>query len=884
VHDYLAPMVKSATEGLETELERANRLARRYLAEYNEDKKTRIPLHHLLLIQRRADRGLIDTPAGRSLRRASVSYAARGVLVPPLTLVAAVLALCYVMLFASYYVSTGPANYKGGKPEILVRSGNPDLKYMPGFDNVLVDTGYSMADVDMELPDVLDVIPRERMRGFRLRTSYGYRDWVEHVLSQLNPLYRVRARRLLGALERSRDLAIEQIKAQGTNKIYFAWALGSVGKSPPASLSREFVKPIGQLLTPDVAEPVRLAAASAMGQIAQGRPDLEGPGAEIFHEVFTLFEKKLHDINARDPMRNLTWELRPYELAVISLATARPVSNCRDYADKIVEMRADPKVDAFAQWNVLRVAKSFGEANPEAAEIVIGGLLKVAFPEGGVERRADSAGWITIDALRTVYSLAAAVPAGVTKNSIAPLRNAIIMNTEGFDLRLMPWGDGSGVPTSGNNLVIVGIDNNGLLHVRIFDARGNRVKDTDQMKLPGTQARAISTLKQQLPDILPPQVLSSAEKAKVISEATSIVGQAYTDPDILARAALIYGLLGQSNPDAVQPDVIEVLKSTTRNEKASDFIKTSCALTLVRLGLARREWASAEAITLVRDFYKRRNEANDLYLQWASANVLGQVARANPGSPPGPDAHELVIDSIRLAFIDSRFPKVMTAFEEVNEADVISRFATGDHAAVGEDTVDLILECIENPKESSVPTSAAKALLALSKWAPDVVLKKRDRLYQMSGHGINQEDSSLTSLHSYFQAALARAHYEQERTRDRAKLVPTLLEWMKTGTDNDLRIFGSYGLFFLTIDEPETHDEVTKTLGTLRESKEPHVRMAANRALEMIRVGQCVVEGKSDRTSFARNRARVEFLLNQPEAHLSVAAQVALEEMVTPPN
>ena len=43
-----------------------------------------------------------------------------------------------------------------------------------------------------------------------------------------------------------------------------------------------------------------------------------------------------------------------------------------------------------------------------------------------------------------------------------------------FDLRVMSWGDGSGVPTSGNKLVILGIDNNDLLHIRIFDAGGKR--------------------------------------------------------------------------------------------------------------------------------------------------------------------------------------------------------------------------------------------------------------------------------------------------------------------------------------------------------------------------------------------------------------------------
>jgi hypothetical protein len=88
----------------------------------------------------------------------------------------------------------------------------------------------------------------------------------------------------------------------------------------------------------------------------------------------------------------------------------------------------------------------------------------------------------------------------------------------------MSWGDGSGAPTSGNNLVIVGTDNSGLLHVRIFDPGGTRVTDKDETKLPGTQAAAILALKQQIPALLAKQVLSDAEKSQVITKATSIAG------------------------------------------------------------------------------------------------------------------------------------------------------------------------------------------------------------------------------------------------------------------------------------------------------------------------------------------------------------------------
>jgi hypothetical protein len=95
---------------------------------------------------------------------------------------------------------------------------------------------------------------------------------------------------------------------------------------------------------------------------------------------------------------------------------------------------------------------------------------------------------------------------------------------ERFDLRLISWGNGSRVPTSGNKLVVIGIDNNDLLHIRIFDAGGKRVMDTDETKLSSAQAVAISTLKHELPGLLPPHELTGAKKARVIRKVRSIVG------------------------------------------------------------------------------------------------------------------------------------------------------------------------------------------------------------------------------------------------------------------------------------------------------------------------------------------------------------------------
>jgi hypothetical protein len=86
------------------------------------------------------------------------------------------------------------------------------------------------------------------------------------------------------------------------------------------------------------------------------------------------------------------------------------------------------------------------------------------------------------------------------------------------------------VPTSGKKLVAIGIDDNDRLHIRIFDAGGKRVMDTDERRLSSAQAVAILTLKQQLSGLSPPQVLTGAKKARVMRKVTSIALQTSQDP------------------------------------------------------------------------------------------------------------------------------------------------------------------------------------------------------------------------------------------------------------------------------------------------------------------------------------------------------------------
>ena len=112
------------------------------------------------------------------------------------------------------------------------------------------------------------------------------------------------------------------------------------------------------------------------------------------------------------------------------------------------------------------------------------------------------------------------VPGPESEMGMTEYRNP---DDDGLDLRLISWGDGSEVPAEARNLMIVGIGFDGLLHIRIFDAGGHQVTDTDETRHPGMRAGSTAALKQFLPGLLPPHVPSLGEKAQVIEQVNAIV-------------------------------------------------------------------------------------------------------------------------------------------------------------------------------------------------------------------------------------------------------------------------------------------------------------------------------------------------------------------------
>jgi HEAT repeat protein len=194
-----------------------------------------------------------------------------------------------------------------------------------------------------------------------------------------------------------------------------------------------------------------------------------------------------------------------------------------------------------------------------------------------------------------------------------------------FDLRLMDWGDGSAVPTSGVSLVIVGSDRNGVLHFRIFGPAGRRVTDTDETKLTA-QVGAISALKKQLQTLSPPHALSLAEKTQVITAVTSIAGQTglndekWHSVDIIEQTS---EALMQISPDGDSlPGTLEILCEVLK--RPSEMGQLGAAWSLGLLGRSARPAVPL----LISAFETAPKDSHDLRGRIAMA--LAQISQGTP--------------------------------------------------------------------------------------------------------------------------------------------------------------------------------------------------------------------------------------------------------------
>jgi len=111
-----------------------------------------------------------------------------------------------------------------------------------------------------------------------------------------------------------------------------------------------------------------------------------------------------------------------------------------------------------------------------------------------------------------------------------PLGGLRHLLAEEYDLRLMSSvSDVDGIPTAGEDLIVVAVVDHGL-HFRIFDDDGDVVADGDEKRL-AEQAQQIDDLRKQLESLWPPHELTESERVRVVTAVTSIVGHSLESPE-----------------------------------------------------------------------------------------------------------------------------------------------------------------------------------------------------------------------------------------------------------------------------------------------------------------------------------------------------------------
>ncbi len=201
-HDYLVRLVRQATEHKETRRDRARRQLHEHAAGYERDRRFRIPSRDLYWALRLSIAGDAPTPI-RPLLIASLLVPVRRFLLSFIALAVMLLVSACGVLWTFEYLSIEPAA-EDQSSSIVVRSGHPALAALPYFGRVVVDTGYSVADLAND--GAVEIVAQQTLTDNRWNRSAAYDDWALELAPYLAFGRSSSMPRLLGEPERAFDL------------------------------------------------------------------------------------------------------------------------------------------------------------------------------------------------------------------------------------------------------------------------------------------------------------------------------------------------------------------------------------------------------------------------------------------------------------------------------------------------------------------------------------------------------------------------------------------------------------------------------------------------------------------------------------------------------
>lgn len=788
-----------------------------------------------------------------------------------------------VFLCQSYYLSTAPANYKGGAPRIVVRAGHPSLKFIPGFNDVLVDTGFSTSDLEKENATAVDAFPRETLSGLRSQRTNGYSSWANNITAAMPTADAGRTYRLLGQREQARDTLRKLLADKPYESL--AFSLGTLAKAAGTEIKPAFLQSLKDVS--GKSEKHRVLFTLAFSELAKDGVPVPNELMLSLHELLDITRGAITVTKDRD--RSISWETSAHMAALSSLAQSSPNHVTEKEVQFAVSLYLGENFDVFAKRQVVDVLRDFGAANPTSAETVLPELLKIIVSEKFGSGRKNGTGWLTDDAIRAAAALGHDYPKSITKAAIDPLCERM----KGDDGRMLGAGAilfshlASANPSSADSEVIQKLSESlGRPSSPIFSAGDF----SDPKAIVRKLREASDPVSKFLWDgFAPPsrQVLTDEsslakqQQTALADELNKVLrGPLLHNPQRFAGIELSEDVQALVTKKAQGDDLIRLnrlLLEAAYPDEISDyalhetFERNVCAIALTRLAAKSLEWKNSSAIKRCWDILKSPAESESSRWRRNAASALLEFASVDEATAK--QLPVLIEECIR-PFRD-KGASGSSDEEEFRMDFFLSKAGRLRADAVTTTAVNMQIEAMENPVWSGQDAESAHCLIALAKFAPDPILGAKQRLYQQKIERLSPSDIN----HELIRAVLARATYESLRKAKDPSPETKLLQLIQWSLDDDERVFGAYGLLFLALDDSASVKRFTPPLQKLASDPQPQTRIAANRALEMVRVAQLVDEAKHDRRLVPLNKSKLRLLRSHPEIHLGVAGQVCLEEL-----
>jgi uncharacterized protein (UPF0147 family) len=743
IHDYLALHVHTATAGTETNVERANRLLKRYVAESKEDPKTRIPFGRVREIQQYASPDVRSgEQAQRLLRRSKRAFYTRvsSILAIPLI---PTLAL-YTFLANSYYLSVASqADGPHVAGRIVVMSGHPEWKFVPGFDHLIVSTDFTRADLAVdtstsEMTKEAEDIPTEQVKGFWFKNQYGYRNWVEALLTRLSHAQRSQALRWLAQPDRVIEALFAAINDEQSSDVQSLVAeFVLLSEVQPELMTDEVVQRLQAIiLDPKGDVDKQILVTLILARLAEAKPDVVTD--QVLQRLRTIILDTQTDWSVRDNVIS----------ASVRLAQVKPDVVTDELFHILQSIMLDPQTDWSVRHSTTSALVQLAQVKPEVVtEPVLQRLgTTILDPQTDEALRSNTAS--------ALVQLTDVQPDVVTEGLHHTLQT-IILDPETDSLVR-----DSAIPVLAR-LAEVKPD---VVTERVLQ-RLRTIMVDPQIDSPVRDSTASAFIQ-----------LAEAKPALVTDEVLRILQTIMLDVGIESgvRDSAIMALpqLAEAKPALVTDGVLHTLQSCILDPRTEDSLQASATSVLVQLTVAKPH--------VMKDFIQRvetiiLERETDSSMLTSANSAFVQLAQVKP------DLLDAVLQRLRMTILDPQTDSLMR--DRATATLVKVTHAQPD--LVTDELLQTLQSIILNPQTSPpVLDNAVSALAQLADAKPEVVTDQvRQRLQSIILNPQTDEDVLGTAISVLRQLADVQPEVVTDQVRQRLQSIilnPQMGWWVHT--------------------------------------------------------------------------------------------------------